>query len=239
MNKAIVGRKLGMSQVFEADGVAVPVTVVEAGPCPVVQVKTTEKDGYSAVKIAFQPAVKRNSANAKRKDESVGEYKGVNKPTLGQYKKADVGPMRYMREVNIDTVVEDGKEVPAEVGKVVTVACFNSGDMVDVVGTTRGRGYTGVIQRWNAQRIGPMSHGTGPIHRSVGSMSAHSDPSRVFKNKHMAGQYGHERVTIQNLRVVRVDEARNLLLIKGAIPGPKGGLVMVKSTVKKPAKVKK
>lgn len=239
MNKAIVGRKLGMSQVFEADGVAVPVTVVEAGPCPVVQVKTTEKDGYSAVKIAFQPAVKRNSANAKRKDESVGEYKGVNKPTLGQYKKADVEPMRYMREVNIDTVVEDGKEVPAEVGKVVTVACFNSGDMVDVVGTTRGRGYTGVIQRWNAQRIGPMSHGTGPIHRSVGSMSAHSDPSRVFKNKHMAGQYGHERVTIQNLRVVRVDEARNLLLIKGAIPGPKGGLVMVKSTVKKPAKVKK
>lgn len=239
MNKAIVGRKLGMSQVFEADGVAVPVTVVEAGPCPVVQVKTTEKDGYSAVKIAFQPAVKRNSANAKRKEESVGEYKGVNKPTLGQYKKADVEPMRYMREVNIDTVVEDGKEVPAEVGKVVTVACFNSGDMVDVVGTTRGRGYTGVIQRWNAQRIGPMSHGTGPIHRSVGSMSAHSDPSRVFKNKHMAGQYGHERVTIQNLRVVRVDEARNLLLIKGAIPGPKGGLVMVKSTVKKPAKVKK
>ena len=239
MNKAIVGRKLGMSQVFEADGVAIPVTVVEAGPCPGVQVKTTEKDGYNAVKIAFQPAVKRNSANAKRKDESVGEYKGVNKPTLGQYKKADVEPMRYMREVDIDTVVEDGKEVPAEVGKVVTVACFNSGDMVDVVGTTRGRGYTGVIQRWNAQRIGPMSHGTGPIHRSVGSMSAHSDPSRVFKNKHMAGQYGHERVTIQNLRVVKVDEARNLLLIKGAIPGPKGGLVMVKSTVKKPAKVKK
>lgn len=233
MNKAIVGRKLGMSQVFEADGVAVPVTVVEAGPCPIVQVKTVEKDGYKAVKIAFQTAVKRDSSNAKKKNSSVGEYKGVDKPTLGQYKKAEVEPMRYMREVDIESVVENGVSVPAEVGKVVTVSCFNNGDMVDVVGTTRGRGYTGVIQRWNAQRIGPMSHGTGPIHRSVGSMSAHSDPSRVFKNKHMAGQYGHERVTIQNLRVVKVDQERNLLLIKGAIPGPKGGLVMVKSTVKK------
>lgn len=237
MNKAIVGRKLKMSQVFEADGVAVPVTVVEAGPCPIVQVKTVENDGYKAVKLAFQPAVKRNYSGS---NSNVSEYKGVDKPTLGQYKKADVQPMRYMREFDIDTVVdEDGKEVACEVGKSVTVACFKPGDMVDVVGTTRGRGYTGVIQRWNAQRIGPMSHGTGPIHRSVGSMSAHSDPSRVFKNKHMAGQYGHERVTIQNLRVVKVDEKHNLLLIKGAIPGPKGGLVMVKSTVKKAAKAKK
>ena len=234
MNKAIVGRKLGMSQVFEADGVVVPVTVVEAGPCPVVQVKTVENDGYKAVKIAYQPAVKRNAKNVGNKDKKVGAYKGVDKPTLGQYNKVGVEPMRYMREVDIETVVDsEGKEVAAEVGSVVTVACFNNGDFVDVVGTTRGRGYTGVIQRWNAQRIGPMSHGTGPIHRSVGSMSAHSDPSRVFKNKHMAGQYGHERVTVQNLRVVKVDKERNLLLIKGAIPGPKGGLVMVKSTVKK------
>lgn len=231
MNKAIVGRKLGMSQVFEADGIVVPVTVVEAGPCPVVQVKTVENDGYKAVKIAYQPAVKRNF---KGTDSKVGAYKGVDKPTLGQYAKAGIEPLRYMREVDIETVVDsEGKETPAEVGSVVTVSCFNKDDMVDVVGTTRGRGYTGVIQRWNAQRIGPMSHGTGPIHRSVGSMSAHSDPSRVFKNKHMAGQYGHERVTVQNLRVVKVDAERNLLLIKGAIPGPKGGLVMIKSTVKK------
>lgn len=231
MNKAIVGRKLGMSQVFEADGIVVPVTVVEAGPCPVVQVKTVENDGYKAVKIAYQPAVKRNF---KGTDSKVSAYKGVDKPTLGQYAKAGIEPLRYMREVDIETVVDsEGKETPAEVGSVVTVSCFNNGDMVDVIGTTRGRGYTGVIQRWNAQRIGPMSHGTGPIHRSVGSMSAHSDPSRVFKNKHMAGQYGHERVTVQNLRVVKVDAERNLLLIKGAIPGPKGGLVMIKSTVKK------
>ena len=218
MNKAIVGKKLGMSQVFTAEGEVIPVTVVQAGPCPVIQVKTVEKDGYQAIKVAYQPAVARKvSGDAK------ASYKGVNRPTKGQYDKAGVEPMRYMRELKIDG--------DYEVGKVITCDVFQENDKVDVVGKTRGRGYTGVIQRWNHHRL-PMSHGAGPVHREVGSMAANSDPSRVFKNKKMAGQYGNERVTIQNLTVVRVDAARNLLLIKGAIPGPKGGLVIVKTTVK-------
>ena len=218
MNKAIVGKKLGMSQVFTAEGEVIPVTVVQAGPCPVIQVKTVEKDGYQAVKVAYQPAVARKvSGDAK------ASYKGVNRPTMGQYAKAGVEPMRYMRELKID-----GEYA---VGQVISCDVFHENDKVDVVGKTRGRGYTGVIQRWNHHRL-PMSHGAGPVHREVGSMAANSDPSRVFKNKKMAGQYGNERVTIQNLTVVKVDAARNLLLIKGAIPGPKGGLVIVRSTVK-------
>jgi large subunit ribosomal protein L3 len=218
MNKAIVGKKLGMSQVFTAEGEVIPVTVVQAGPCPVIQVKTVEKDGYQAIKVAYEPAVARKvSGDAKI------TYKGVNRPTLGQYAKAGVEPMRYMRELKIDG--------DYTVGQVISCDVFQENDKVDVVGKTRGRGYTGVIQRWNHHRL-PMSHGAGPVHREVGSMAANSDPSRVFKNKKMAGQYGNERVTIQNLTVVRVDAARNLLLIKGAIPGPKGGLVIVKTTVK-------
>ena len=218
MNKAIVGKKLGMSQVFTAEGEVIPVTVVQAGPCAVIQVKTAEKDGYQAIKVAYEPAVARKvSGDAK------ASYKGVNRPTLGQYTKAGVEPMRYMRELHID-----GEYA---VGQVIKCDVFQTGDKVDVVGKTRGRGYTGVIQRWNHHRL-PMSHGAGPVHREVGSMAANSDPSRVFKNKKMAGQYGNERVTIQNLTVVRVDAERNLLLIKGAIPGPKGGLVIVKTTVK-------
>lgn len=216
MNKAIVGKKLGMSQVFTPDGDVIPVTVVQAGPCPIIQVKTPEKDGYHAVKVAYEPAVARKVSGDVRLT-----YKGVNKPTEGQYKKVGVAPMRYMRELDVE----------GNVGDVITCDTFAEGDKVDVVGKTRGRGYTGVIQRWNHHRL-PMSHGAGPVHREVGSMAANSDPSRVFKNKKMAGQYGCERVTIQNLTVVRVDKARNLLLIKGAIPGPKGGLVIVKSTVK-------
>jgi len=218
MNKAIVGKKLGMSQVFTAEGEVIPVTVVQAGPCPVIQVKTVEKDGYQAIKVAYQPAVARKvSGDAK------ASYKGVNRPTKGQYDKAGVEPMRYMRELKIDG--------DYAVGQVISCDVFQENDKVDVVGHTRGRGYTGVIQRWNHHRL-PMSHGAGPVHREVGSMAANSDPSRVFKNKKMAGQYGNERVTVQNLTVVRVDAARNLLLIKGAIPGPKGGLVIVKTTVK-------
>ena len=218
MNKAIVGKKLGMSQVFTAEGEVIPVTVVQAGPCPVIQVKTVEKDGYKAVKVAYEPAVARKvSGDAK------ASYKGVDRPTMGQYAKAGVEPMRYMRELKVDG--------DYTVGQVISCDVFQENDKVDVVGKTRGRGYTGVIQRWNHHRL-PMSHGAGPVHREVGSMAANSDPSRVFKNKKMAGQYGNERVTIQNLTVVRVDAARNLLLIKGAIPGPKGGLVIVKTTVK-------
>ncbi|MGN1043151.1 MAG: 50S ribosomal protein L3 [Christensenellales bacterium] len=207
MKKAILGRKLGMSQIFTADGTMIPVTVVEAGPCPVVQVKTAAKEGYDAVQIAFGEIKEKN----------------VTAPLKGHYAKAGVNAKRALRECRFDDCSA------YEVGKVITCDSFAEGDKVDVIGTTRGRGYTGVIQRWNAQRIGSMTHGTGPIHRSVGSMGANSDPSRVFKNKHMAGQYGNERVTIKNLEVVRVDAARNLLLIKGGIPGAKGSLVFVKA----------
>lgn len=207
MKKAILGRKLGMSQIFTADGTMIPVTVVEAGPCPVIQVKTVAKEGYDAVQVAFGDIKEKN----------------VTTPLKGHYAKADVTAKRALRELRLDDC--SGYEV----GKVITCDAFVEGDKVDVIGTTRGRGYTGVIQRWNAQRIGSMTHGTGPIHRSVGSMGANSDPSRVFKNKHMAGQYGNERVTIKNLEVVRVDAARNLLLIKGGIPGAKGSLVLVRA----------
>lgn len=207
MKKAILGRKIGMSQIFTADGKMIPVTVVEAGPCPVVQVKTVDKEGYDAVQVAF--------GNIKQKN--------VTKPLKGHYEKAGVEAKRELREFRFDDCSS------YEVGKVITCDSFVLGDKVTVVGTTRGRGFTGVIQRWNAQRVGSMTHGTGPIHRSVGSMGANSDPSRVFKNKHMAGQYGNEQVTIKNLEVVRVDAARNLLLIKGGIPGAKGSLVIIKA----------
>ena len=207
MKKAILGRKLGMSQIFTSDGRMIPVTVVEAGPCPIVQVKTVAKEGYDAVQVAFGEIKEKN----------------VTKPLKGHYGKAGVNAKRALREFRFDDCSSYA------VGNVITCNVFALGDKVTVVGTTRGRGYTGVIQRWNAQRIGPMTHGTGPIHRSVGSMGANSDPSRVFKNKKMAGQYGNEQVTVKNLEVVRIDEARNLLLIKGGIPGAKGSLVIVKA----------
>ena len=207
MKKAIVGKKLGMSQIFTADGTMIPVTVVEAGPCPVVQVKTAAKEGYDAVQVAFGSIKEKN----------------VTAPMKGHYAKAGVEAKRYLREFRFDDCSAYA------VGSVITCDSFAQGDVVSVTGKTRGRGYTGVIQRWNAQRIGSMTHGTGPIHRSVGSMGANSDPSRVFKNKHMAGQYGNEQVTIKNLEVVRVDAARNLLLIKGGIPGAKGTLVVIKA----------
>ena len=208
MNKAIVGKKLGMSQVFAQDGSVIPVTVIEAGPCPVVHIKSVEKDGYNALQVAF------------------GETDKINKPQAGVFKKAGVNNCRYLKEFKLDLA-------GAEVGKtVLTVAQFAEGDKVDVSGVSKGHGFSGVIKRWNAQRVGSMSHGTGPIHRSVGSMAANSDPSRVFKNKHMAGQYGNENVTVQNLEVVKVDAERNLILVKGGVPGPKGGLLILKDSVK-------
>ena len=216
MKKAILGKKIGMSQIFTPDGTMIPVTVVKAGPCPVVQVKTVEKDGYSAVKVGF---------------DSLGEIKKgsgrVTKPLQGIFAKAGVQPTRYLREFKLDNAAD------YTVGQNIECGVFSTGDHVDVTGTTRGRGYTGVIQRWNAQRVGSMSHGTGPIHRSVGSMSANSSPSRVFKNKKMAGQYGHERVTVQNLEIVKVDSDRGVILIAGGIPGPKNSLVIVKESLKK------
>ncbi len=208
MNKAIIARKLGMTQVFSPEGKVIPVTVVEAGPCPVVQIKTLERDGYTAVKLGFSEV----------------EEKYVNKPDLGQFKKAGVKPQKYLKEFR-------GEAGGVEVGSVVTVETFAEGDKVDVSGLTRGRGFTGVIQRWNQHRL-KETHGVGPVHREVGSMGANSSPSRVFKHKNMPGQYGHEMVTIQNLEIVRVDAARNALLIKGAIPGPKGSVVTITATVK-------
>lgn len=210
MDKAIIGKKLGMSQIFDSEGRVIPVTVVEAGPCPVVQIKTTENDGYNAIQVGFG---------------TVKETR-VNKPQAGHFKKAGVTAKRYLREFRFADCSN------YTLGQELTCDVFAEGDKVDVTGQSKGHGYTGVIKRWNQHRIGPMTHGTGPIHRSVGSMGACSSPSRVFKNKHMAGQWGNEKVTIQNLTIARVDKARNLLLIKGAIPGAKGGIVVIKQTVK-------
>jgi large subunit ribosomal protein L3 len=211
MSKQILGKKIGMTQVFTGNGVVVPVTVVEAGPCVITQIKTKEIDGYNAIQVGFAEIRKAL----------------VNKPQNGQFKKAGVTPRRFLREFRVDSV--DGYTV----GQEIKCDLFSEGDAVDVTSRTKGRGTTGVIQRWNQARVGPMSHGTGPIHRSVGSMGANSCPSRVFKNKHMAGHYGNEQVTIQNLTVVKVDVARNCLLIKGGIPGPDGVMVTVKNAVKK------
>ena len=208
MNKAIIGKKLGMSQIFTADGIVIPVTVVEAGPCPVVQKKTQEKDGYNALQVAFGDI----------------KVKNVSKPVLGQFKKANVEPKRVLKELPIENVAD------YEIGQEINASIFAEGDHVDVVGTSKGKGFAGAVKRWN-HHIGPKAHGSG-YHRGVGSMSANSSPSRVFKNKKMAGHLGNERVTVQNLTVARVDAARNLLLIKGAIPGAKGGIVVVKQSVK-------
>lgn len=212
MKKAIVGKKIGMTQIFTDDGRLVPVTVVEAGPCKVVQKKTTESDGYDAVQVGFDTLAENRAK------------KLVNQPLTGHFKKAGVAPTRYLRELRLDNVSE------LEVGNELTVSQFENGDKIDVSGISKGHGYTGAIQRWN-QHTGPMAHGS-KYHRGVGSLSANSDPSRVFKNKHMAGHYGVERVTIQNLEIVKVDAERNLLLIKGAVPGPNGGLLLVRNTCK-------
>ena len=208
MDKAILGKKIGMSQIFTDAGQVVPVTVVEAGPCQVSQIKTIEKDGYSSVQLAFV-------------DKKANQ---VSKPEAGHFKKANIAPKKYLKEFKISA---DGLNLGSE----IKCNVFAVGDKVDVSGFTRGRGFTGVIQRWNAHRL-KMTHGTGPVHREVGSLSANSDPSRVFKNKHMPGQYGNEKVTIQNLEIARVDAERNLLFIKGAIPGAKGSVVTVRSAVK-------
>ena len=209
MNKAIIGRKLGMTQIFSPDGKVIPVTVIEAGPCPVVQIKTVEHDGYQAVKMGFGET----------------NEKALNKPELGQFKKAGVKPQKYLKEFRFEDIAA------YEVGKNVTCDVFAAGDKIDVVGITKGHGYTGVIKRWNQHRL-KETHGVGPVHREVGSMGANSSPSRVFKNKHLAGQYGVEQVTILNLEVVKVDAARNAILVKGAVPGPRGGIVSLRNSVK-------
>jgi large subunit ribosomal protein L3 len=212
VKKAIIGTKLGMTQIFLEDGRLAPVTVVEAGPCTVVQKKTVERDGYAAIQVGFGEITEQRAK------------KLLNKPELGHFKKAGVAAKRHLREMRLedDSAYEVGGEFKADV--------FAQGEHVDVSGTSRGKGFTGAILRWN-QHKGPMAHGS-KYHRGVGSLSANSDPSRVFKNKHMSGQYGNEKVTVQNLEVIRVDAERNLIFIRGAVPGPKGGLLFIRDTVK-------
>lgn len=212
MKKAIVGKKIGMTQIFTEDGRLVPVTVIEAGPCAVVQTKTVESDGYAAVQVGFGDLT---DTRAK---------KLLNKPELGHYAKAGVAAKRVLREFRFDDCTG------YKVGDEIKVDQFAQGDKIDVVGTSKGHGFAGPVARWN-QHTGPMAHGS-KYHRGVGSMSANSDPSRVFKNKHMGGHYGVDRTTVQNLEVVKVDAERNLLLVKGAVPGANGALIIVRDTVK-------
>ena len=209
MQKAIIGKKVGMTQIFDESGKVIPVTVIEAGPCVVTQKKTLEQDGYVSVQLGF---------------ENVKESK-LTKPEAGHLKKAGVEAKKHLKEFKLDASAE------MNVGDVIKADTFAAGDKVDVVGTSKGHGYQGVVKRWNAGRT-PMTHGGGPMHRHAGSMGSSSDPSRIFKGKIGAGQMGVEQVTIQNLDVVKVDSELNMLVIRGAIPGPKGGLVFVKSTVK-------
>ena len=209
MQKGIIGKKIGMTQIFDENGKVVPVTVVEAGPCVVSQKKTVENDGYAAVQIGF------------------GDLKAhkVKKPMAGHFAKANVAPKRTLREFRFDDI--DAYNV----GDLVKADVFAAGDKVDVTGTSKGKGYAGVIKRWNFQRL-KESHGSGPVARHGGSIGSCSDPSRVYPGKKMAGHLGSERVTVQNLQVVKVDAENNLIAIKGAIPGPNGGTVVIHDTGK-------
>ena len=207
--KAIIGRKVGMSQIFDEKGQVIPVTVIEAGPCVVTQKKTVEKDGYAAVQLGF---------------EDVSEKK-LTKPEVGHLEKAGVSPKKYLREFDLDNAAE------LELGSVVKADMFKAGDFVDVTGTTKGHGYEGVVKRCGFA-IQRKSHGGGPVHRHVGSRGSGTDPSRIFKGTGGPGQMGVETVTIQNLEVVKVDPELNMLVVRGAIPGPKMGLVTIKTTVK-------
>ena len=210
MQKAIIGKKVGMTQIFDEKGNVVPVTVIEAGPCVVVQKKTVENDGYAAVQIGFG-------------DISI---KNVTKPLKGHFEKSDVAPKRTLREFRLDDCNA------LNVGDIIKADTFASGDRVDVVGTSKGKGYAGAIKRWNFQRL-KESHGTGPVARHAGSLGACSSPSRVYKGMKGAGHLGAERVTVQNLTVVKIDAENNLIAVKGAVPGPRGGVVMLSDSVKK------
>ena len=198
-----------MTQIFDEAGNVVPVTVVEAGPCTVTQIKTMENDGYEAIQVGFG-------------DVKVSR---VNKPMKGHFDKADVAPKKTLKEFRLDSI--DG----IEVGNILKADTFEVGEVVDVKGTSKGHGTAGAIKRWNFSRL-RMTHGTGPNHRHAGSLGACASPSRVFKGKKMAGHYGHETVTVQNLKIAKVDAENNLIAIKGAIPGPKGGIVVIADAVK-------
>ena len=209
MKKGIIGKKIGMTQIFDESGKVIPVTVIEAGPCVVVQKKTAENDGYEAVQLGY------------------GDVKvtSVNKPMKGHFDKADVACKKELKEFRL----EDCASV--NVGDILKADTFAVGDMVDVSGTSKGKGFQGTIKRHNNSRL-KETHGSGPVHRHAGSMGACSSPSRIFKGKGMPGQMGNEKVTVQNLEVVKIDAENNLIALKGAIPGPKGGIVSIVDSVK-------
>ena len=208
MNKGIIGKKIGMTQIFLESGEVIPVTVIEAGPCAVVQKKTVETDGYDAIQLGFADVTEKKVTN----------------PVKGHFKKANITLKRHLKEFRLDDIsaYNVGDEVKADI--------FAAGDKIDVTGTSKGHGYTGAIKRWNLSMLG-KTHGIGPIHRQSGSMGV-IDPARIFKNKKMAGQWGNEQVTILNLDVVRVDAEKNIIAVKGAVPGPKGGIVFIRNSVK-------
>ena len=209
MQKAIIGKKVGMTRIFDETGKVIPVTVIEAGPCTVVQKKTVENDGYDSVQLGF---------------EDLADKK-VTKPMKGHFEKAGVSAKKYLKEFRLENCAA------YNVGDVLKADVFAAGDKIDVVGISKGKGYAGVVKRWNAHSQ-EHTHGVGPVHRSVGSTGANTDPSRVMPGKHMPGHLGAEQVTVQNLEVVKVDAEANMIAIRGAVPGPKGGVVFIKNTVK-------
>ncbi|MBQ8743024.1 MAG: 50S ribosomal protein L3 [Clostridia bacterium] len=213
MKKGIIGKKIGMTQIFDEKGNVIPVTVIEAGPCTVAQVKTLETDGYEAIQLGFEAV-----AQTKK-----GEFK-ANKPELGHFKKNDLQPKKHLKEFRLDDISA------YKIGDTVTADIFAAGEKVDVTGITKGHGYTGAIKRWNLHKL-RMTHGVGPVHRQSGSMGV-IDPARIFKNKKMAGQYGNEQVTVLNLEVAKIDAEKNIIAVKGAVPGARGGIVFIRNTVK-------
>ena len=208
MNKGIIGKKIGMTQIFDETGNVIPVTVIQAGPCVVAQKKTTETDGYDAIQLGFVDAKEKHLTKAEK----------------GHFEKAGVSYKRHLKEFRLDDVSA------INVGDVITADTFAAGDKVDVTGITKGRGYTGCVKRWG-HHILRMTHGTGPIHRQPGSMGV-IDPARIFKNKKMPGQYGNEQVTVLNLKVVKIDSEKNLIALKGAVPGAKDGIVFIRDSIK-------
>ena len=208
MKKGIIGTKLGMTQIFDEKGNVIPVTLIEAGPCVVAQKKTVENDGYAAIQLAYEDA----------------KEKHLTKAEVGHFKKAGITAKKHLKEFRLDDTAA------YEAGSVVTVETFAAGEKVDITGITKGHGYTGAIKRWNLHKL-RMTHGVGPVHRQSGSMGV-IDPARIFKNKKMAGQWGNEQATIQNLVVVKIDADKNLIAVKGAVPGAKGGIVFVRDSVK-------
>ena len=208
MKKGIIGKKIGMTQIFDEIGNVIPVTVIQAGPCVVAQKKTTETDGYNAVQLGFADVKEKHMTKAEK----------------GHFEKAGVTFKNHLKEFRLDDVSA------INVGDVITADTFAAGDKVDVTGITKGRGYTGTVKRWNHKTLA-MTHGTGPIHRQPGSMGT-IDPARIFKNHKMPGQYGNEQVTVLNLKVVKIDSEKNLIAIKGAIPGAKDGIVFIRDSVK-------